>query len=419
MKRLFVAVLSLLAVFGWAEGTKEVTEMTVVIAGFGVTAIVEGDMLDDFRAEYPFLTFEAREADVATGEDIVMNALIAAGEIPDVYTDFLGRAGKYVAPSFAVALDIDESEWYAEQLEPYKRGGQLLALPQATPGQAMVLNLTFLDQIGYELPEGIEDGWTIDEFLGLCEAVKRAAVPDVYATGLFGANPSADYLWINWFGSFGVKSFFADEYTRTTAYDPAFLEAWRFFRLLLDRGYVHPNAAMWAVSPDFLQAIGNGTMIAYGARMGWPGGMQGNYNKGGEHYEWMAVPFPSVDGSLVPTAAGPHIVVGHKSTDALRAEIIAKLVYRIATFNQESAAAYGTLPSLRSVVIPATLPQGEDVVARLARDAGILDVGMAVPDYMEIRSLGASVLQKLLKGELTPEQAHLEYADKITTIIGE
>lgn len=417
MKKLFVAVLILLAIFGWAEGAKEVKEMTVTLAGFGVAGLVDGDILDGIREEYPFLTLEAREADVATGEDVVMNALIAAGEIPDIYTDFLGRAGKYVTPTFAMALDIDESEWYADQLEAYKRGGKLYALPQAAPGQAMVLNLTFLESIGYELPEGIADGWTIDEFLELCEAVKQAGVPDVYATGLFGANPSADYLWVNWFASFGVTSFFADEYTRTTAYDPAFLETWKFFKLLLDRGYVHPNAAMWSVSPDFLQAIGKGTMVAFGSRMGWPSGMQANYNKDGQHYEWMAVPFPSVDGSLVPTAAGPHIVIGHKTSDPLRAEIIAKLVYMIATYNQEAGAAYGSLPAMSTVKIPDVLPQGEDVVARLALEAGILDVGMAVPRYMEIRSLGTTVLQKLLKGELTPEEAHREYADTITAII--
>ena len=61
--------------------------------------------------------------------------------------------------------------------------------------------------------------------------------------------------------------------------------------------------------------------------------------------------------------------------------------------------------------------KGEDFVVWLAQNFGILDVGFPNSWYYETRSAGPVVLQALLKGEITAEEAHQRYYEKITEII--
>ena len=416
MKRFTITILMiLLAATVFAEGRTEQPQedMTIAVCGVGVSGWAESDFLATISERYPFVTFEYYEADIATGEDVTMIALMASGDAPDIYTDFIGRAGKYVTPKFALPLEIDESVWFADQIAPFKRGGKLYALPEAVPAQAMAVNLALIEEAGYELPDGL--GWTISDFLDMARAVRDNT--DEYATGLFAASPSADYLWVNWFASFGVDNLFADEYTRSVANDPKMLDAWRFFDTLMQEGFIHPNSAMWGAG-DFLQAIGNGNMAAYGARMGWPTGMQKNYNKDGEHYEWVAKSFPSLDGEPVATAGGGHIIIGHKTENPLRAAIITDimLAYTSREMQFEKTRLSG-IPTRKDVPISTEMNPGEDIVVYLAQNFGLMDVGFPNRWYYETRSAGPTVLQPLLQGKITPEEAHQLYYEKITEII--
>ena len=424
MKRLAILILAVFITgFAFGAGSEEQKDMTIVVAGVGVGMGTEEapsqkmDLVYSVIMErYPFVTIETIDADIATGEDVTMLALLAAGTPPDIYTDFEGRAGKYVTPAFALPLEVDESLYFG--LAKYKRGGKLLALPENSAAQGMVINTSLLDEIGYTLP----DTWTIEDFLGMCAAVKAAGIEDVYGTGLFAANPSADYLWVNWFASFGITNFFNDDYTRSLADGPGFLAAWRFFDTLMREGYIHPNAAMWPVSPDFLGAIGAGTMAAYGARIGWADGMQSGAIANGKsrtgRYEWIVRQFPSADGQAV-TIAPAHIAVGHKTDDPVRAEIITELLLlwtgpEVQTANTRLSG----VPSRTDVPLSTTMNKGEDFVVDIAQNVGMLDVGFANSWYYETRSAGPKILQPLLKGDITPEQAHVMYFELIQAIIG-
>ena len=118
------------------------------------------------------------------------------------------------------------------------------------------------------------------------------------------------------------------------------------------------------------------------------------------------------------TAAGGHIVVGHKTDDPLRAQVITALVEGMTSREWQTDHTRKASVATRNDVPPSDeLMKGEDLVVWLAQEVGILDVGFPNSWYYETRSAGPEVLRPLLLGEIDAEEAAKLYYDMITEII--
>ena len=157
--------------------------------------------MDELSLFYPDIEFTVVDMAQVTGEDITVAAMVAAGDAPDIYVGFAGRAGKYLVSEYAQPLDIDESVWDADVLETYKHDGVLYGLPFSLPVQAMYINTTVTDAAGYDIPDG---AWDIFDYIEMLEAIRDSGY-EGWPTFLYAGSPSADYLWLNWFSAFGIE----------------------------------------------------------------------------------------------------------------------------------------------------------------------------------------------------------------------
>jgi len=413
MKRtiLFFLIL-LLPLMAFAGGGNESNEIT--IAG-GRSPCFEAPIAL-FQSRYNY-TISHIDVDFGTGESITMDALLAAGTPPDIYIDFIGRSGKYLDPAYALALDIDESLYNEGALDWCRRDGVLYALPFAFPGQAMCINTSMTK--GW-VPN---DDWTIDDFVEACKVIKSQAVDGYFASGLFAANPSGDYLHVNWFGAFGVDLFKNGDYTKSTANSPQAVKAFTFLKMLVDEGFVDPNAAAMS-DDDYVAQWSSGKIALAPIRPSWerfyvPGAIEAG--KLDEAFDTEYVPFPhdpSIAGA--PTTGGGSLAVGHKTDDVDKAEAIQELILLLTgkAFQTEQVTSNEGFPT-RTDVVGLNPSADEQVVGRIAAKFGFMDVGYANSWYYESRAVMPDVLRELYAGNITPEQAAKLYADTVDKIIAD
>jgi len=247
----------LLAVVVFAGGEKEVPLDNIRIlvngGGEGFWLIVE----DMFSEKYPEVMVEYLTIDLSTGATISMDTMVAQGDAPDVYKDFLGRTGKYMLPDFALNLSeaMDLSDFYPAMLASLSTDGVVYGLPGYGGYQGLMVNLDLLAEIGGELPG--PDGWTISEFLDLAEKCKAEGK---YVTGMFAGNQSGDYLYMNWFAAFGAEMY-TDGYAESALDTPEGLATIRFWKHLYDKGYI-PKESSVLTDDDYVLQVVRGEILA-------------------------------------------------------------------------------------------------------------------------------------------------------------
>jgi ABC-type glycerol-3-phosphate transport system substrate-binding protein len=298
-------------------------------------------------------------------------------------------------------------------LAPYRKNGELLALPQAGGAQAMAINLDIMDEIGYVIP----DSWTIDDFLKMAEMVKAKYNGKKWATGMFAANQSGDYLLNQWFASFGVSFYGPAGYDVSTIADTGGAKVYEFFKLLDAKGYIPPNSAS-LTDDDYAASWGDGNIAATAFFPSWmkpywdTAIKQGNIDK---PFRVKYVPFPAAPGvKKVPVYFSNAAVLAVKTGT----EIDKAAAYFIEVWNGQWAQTHilktGVM-STRSDVTPnqdVYLLQVSGVVAR----HGIQDVGLTDSRFTERRAQQFPILQRMLNGKVSPADAIKEYQAKLTSV---
>jgi len=364
---------------------------------------------------------------LADGTTISMDTLVAAGAYPNVYNDFTGRASRFMIRTAGwKAMDltpyVDVKGYF--DLVPWQRGGLLLGVPGVVPLQGIALNLDLLDAAGYKLPDAKD--WTIDAFLAMCEAVK-AKLPGKWGTALFAKSASADYLWMNWFGSFGAQVFVGGDYTRTAINSAQGVATLRFLQALVQKGYAPMDSAeLW--DDAALELWQRGIVAAMPIRPDWVAAfMKGALDQKmiAKAFRWVMYPFPRGPGvPAVPTlGAGSTAVVGESGNgrlDSFAGQLAAALGDR-AYQDETMASIGGSWPTIRGV---AEVPNGsaEDVAAwkvvnEIVQKAGIMDVGYTLSGYSAIRGELFPRLVELYNGKTTPEAALATYEKRVNEIL--
>ncbi len=417
MKRVFFFVLILLtAAIGFAEGTGEVTEITVLTTAPADDPIM-AYTLDAFADDYPGIDVVLLGLDLSDGSTMSMDALNAAKTPPNVYIDWVGRVSKFLVPEYALPLQdlIDTEGYFPGVLDPYTRDGDLLGIPQPAGAQGMAINLEIMADIGYE----VTADWTVDDFLEMAALVKAEYDGEKWATGMFAANQSGDYLINNWFAAFGADLYQDGDYTQTTIVESGGAVVYEFFQGMVRDGYVPEGAAM-LTDDDYVLYWARGELAASAFFPGWVGYYQGVVAaQGYEAFDFVFMPFPSATDHGTPTyVSSAAVVVANTGTDA---DAIAArfadiwngdvaqtmMTARLQIPNRSSA--YGFLPTNARVAETVAIVEAN----------GIMDVGLTGPHFAAVRPQHYPVLQKVLNLAITPDDAIAEYAARVNAALAD
>lgn len=392
------------------------------------------DAAERMQADYPGVTVEMLQVDLSDGSTLTMDALNAAGDAPNVYVDFIGRVSKSLVPEYALDLNgyIRDLDQYVD-LKPYTRDGAVLGLPDAGGAQGMAVNMDLMREIGFTPTWD----WTVEDFLKMAELVKQHEFVKVeivepgffgrlfgrkpkeirtpvakYATGMFAANQSGDYLINNWFATFGAE-YYADGYDYTTIAEGG-AKVYEFFQTLVRNGYIPPDSAT-LTDDDYVLQWARGELAATAFFPAWVKPYIDTVvaNGTGKPFEYQFFPFPG----QAPTYVSAGAFVVHKTGTEADKWAARFVEYANGVKFQEYTASIGSVPPRRDVSQPSDPRVAE--TSRIMADFGVFDLGSTMPFFARTRPQHFPILQRVLKLEVTPEDAIREYAAAINKAIAD
>ncbi len=430
MKRL-ILIIGMFALLGglmFAAGDKEPEGIELFMAGPDVDDPTTIALLEPFVAAHPDVKLTSVSVDVQGATTITMDNRIKSGMPIHVYRDYFSRVGKYTKHPGIKVLDLskywDQSDidaYMPGALDPYWVDGRLTTVPGAQRVVGMQINLTILEKVGYKLPP--PEDWTLDEFMKMSKAVKKANLPDVWPTMMFAENRSGDWHYMGWFPTFGAQ-LFADGYDYTTINTPEGLKVFEFWKMLQDEGYIPEEAVM--MNDDHLIAGREGGLLAAaGARFGDynnPEYMQSKIDQGiiDEPFESIYYPFPRTGDKMTPVLSTYDLAVGFETEDEYVNELVAELVGCL--MDKRAQEIHCRVP--QSAVIPSRADvdhghtedwfnAGYDIIVQ----AGFFDVGGSLSLYNDIRSCLHPQLQLMFSGQATPQEALDRYEAALNEVL--
>jgi ABC-type glycerol-3-phosphate transport system substrate-binding protein len=433
--RLLIAIVlfAVLVLPAFGEGQKDAAgrEVTILVGAdwkfvdFGIPIPDTGEetlfakLFNEFTKETG-ATGIFKPIDFSTGSSISIDSLVASGQAPDVYSDYAGRASKYMDPGYALALD----GYLAKEIPLYdktvmatlKRDGKVYALPNSAWVNGFTVNLDILKEVGYTLPA--QKDWTIDEFLKLAALIKAKA-PGKYVTVLFAKNQSSEEWWKIWFYAFGASMYKPGDYTKTTLNSPQGVATLRFFQQMLDMGYVPPDAAVQD-DDTALDLWARGKVAFLSMQVNHTGAMDTAVKSGvlAKPFEIAFIEMPHAKGvAHVPYTAGPGIAVVHKTDDEARNKLAARLAWWFTgTMYQKYSViqnkGFPTIAGVETVDNP-LIKQ----VAAVKKAAGVADWGLTMQKFSEVRAQMFPLMAEMYMGKKTPEAVLSQYEATVNKIL--
>lgn len=359
--------------------------------------------------------------DIQSGSTMSIDALVAAGIPPDVYTDFAGRVAKYMIPEYALDMkkyikDIDD--FAPSVLALTTRGGKVLALPTVSWAVTMSVNEDILAEVGYTLPAPKD--WTIEEYLKAAALIKAKA-PGKYTSMLIAMNQSSDQWWMPWFYAFGARVYAPGDYSKTVLNQPKALNALRFFQQLVASGYV-PGKPQTLCDDDVLTLWGSGKLAFMPMQIGHTAVMESAVKQGllAKPFKFKFIAFPHAKGEKpTPAAAGPSLVLVHKTDDEARNKLAARLAWYI------SGPEYQRFATLTDQGFPSRKSVGQPVkdnplwiqTAAIIEQNGVCDFGITTQTFSAVRVQLFPLMAEMYLGKLTPEQVLNQYEKNVNDIL--
>jgi ABC-type glycerol-3-phosphate transport system substrate-binding protein len=417
MKKMVVVILPLLCLgLSLFCAPKEITFLGYSVPEEDPT---EKHALALFKADFPDVTVKRLNANMQDGSTISIDALLAAGKAPNVYWDALVRASKLITLDYALGLDgyVRDLDKYAPGvLDPFRKGGKVLAVPCVGGVQGMCVNLDIMDEIGFVVP----DRWTIDDFLVMAEKVKTFYKGKKYATGMFAANQSGDYLINNWFASFGVQMYRSGDYSKTTVATTGGDKTYAFFQTLVRKGYI-PAGAATLNDDDYCADWSKGL---YAATAFFPGWQKDYWNTAIEQgfikapFRVKYVPFPRATGvaNTQVISSNYAALVVHKTGTEADTWAARFVEYYNDAYAQNIGITRGYIGNRTDTTVKSTDPNNE-AVAKIVQAGGIMDIGLTNPRYTATRAQHYPVLQKVLNLAITPEAGIKEYEARLNDVL--
>lgn len=424
MKKIWILLLMLLMLFsfwGCQKEKEKVTEITILHSG--PAAFLNGSdqfkmATEMFTKDYPEVKINLIQIDLSDGSTLTMDAMLAAGNAPNIYVDTLVRASKYITPDFALPLDDyvrDLNQYQEGVLNPYRRNGNLLALPIPGSAQGMAINLDIMREIDFN----VSWDWTIDEFLIMAEKVKNTFGGTKWATGMFAANQSGDYLINNWFASFGCEYYQNGDYSHTTIKETGGEKIYEFFQHLVEYGYLPPGCST-LTDDDYVIQWAKGDLAASAFFQSWTDPYfktvldQGLAEK---RFEYMFVPFPRGKGvDSVSTYMMNGAIVVHKTGTPADSIAARYAEYLNCPQIQIEYAKLLSIPNRTDVDIQIQDPRTAEIM-NIVSENGLFDVGLSMEKFALTRPQHYPILQRVLNLDISPQEAINLYEQKINEVL--
>lgn len=289
---------------------------------FGVDTGFEQSLIDAFQAANPGITVKLSILDFTSGPEALASA-IEAETAPDILFDAPGRIIEYGRAGKLVKLDDMFTDEYAKDvgnndlLDACKADGVAYMYPLSVAPFYMGLNKEMLekaDAMQYVNLEG-DRGWTTDNFVKMCEALRDAKVaqtPGIVYCGGQGGDQGTRALVNNLYGSSIVGA------DGKWGIDENGIKSIQLLQKMVADKALDANTAYAAA--DELQAFQQSVCA-----MSFCWGTSSAITYKAEDYTQISVPFPSDDGkpSLEYLANG-YCVFDNK--DAAKAEASKKFL---------------------------------------------------------------------------------------------
>jgi ABC-type glycerol-3-phosphate transport system substrate-binding protein len=253
----------------------------------------------------------------------------------------------------------------------------------------------------------------------MAELVKQKYNGKKFATGMFAANQSGDYLLNNWFASFGTNFYENGNYNDPVMASEGGSKVYEFYQTLMKNGYIHPNSANLS-DDDYIMQWMKGEIVATAFFPTWckayfESALSQGLIKKIPEYKMVSFPRAAwVD--KVKTYTNSYGIVAHKTGTKLD-EISARFIeYFNGVENQALQAKYQNNTPNRTDVIYIPTDAGIIAVDKLVKENGVMDVGLSDPRFPERRALQYPILQKVLNLKIDPRKAIFEYQDAMKKV---
>ena len=425
MKRLLIPLLLLLGAAvlfagGQKEASEKVYELILVdtgsspwdnLAGYDVDTGGFPSFQDKLNAEFlqthPNVELVYIHRDVTQGS-MTVDALMAKGTPPDVWLDAAGYFRNYMNDEYALRLEeyMDLSVYQEDLVAPYTRDGHVYALPMSNVATGLAINVDMLKAIGYTLPP--QEEWTTDEFLRLCEQLKAAGYPGTMIMtkqGLISWN-------MIWLYAFGAELYQNQDYSKVTINTPEAVKGLEYMKLLVDRGYTPPfpnevdddmAVELFTTGKVFSCLMQNGHTDYWIPEQVKQGGLDEVFE-----YTFVHVPHgPGVD--FTPVYGYQTCVIAHRSEDEAKNALVVELFKtRVGPeYQRYVTMLQGGFPTLKDFEIPnmgTAAKRSYQAIAKLAPEAGIMDLGGMHPRAREVSDAWKIPIQEFMEGTISAQE---------------
>ncbi|WP_353808674.1 ABC transporter substrate-binding protein [Agromyces sp. SYSU T00194] len=399
---------------GGSTGEQELSDEPVTLTftwwGNDTRHEITEQLIEVFEEQNPNITVEPQYTDWSGYWD-KLSTSVAAGDIPDIIQMDEKQLSTYAANGVLLDLgsleSLDTGDFPAAVLGTGALDGTQYGIPVGINSYTYMANLDLLDEYGIELPD--DTTWTWDEFVATAQAVSDASGGDVVGSQSWGFE---DGGLKNWLRQQGSDLYSADGGIAATEEDLA--SWWQFLLDSTDAGALpDPSATIEREAGGLAESFTATNESAFGPW--WSNQVQALRDASGQNLVALRVP-GSADGSPYYK---PSMFWSASSKTEHPAEVALFLDFLA---NSEDAAdlllterGVPANEAIRAYVTPQLDEVNKSVVEYL--DALAPEVGDAPPATPPgggaIEDVIDQNTQKVLFGELTPEEAAAAFIEEL------
>ena len=383
-------------------------------------------LAEAFMAMHPNVTIEV---EALKWEDLTtkVTAAIAAGSPPNVLKDYLGRTSGYAWQGLLEPMEdaIPQEElddYYPDLVTQYTIDGHMHGLPLFYWITHMTGNKALWEDVGALDLLPLDDGeWTFEEFEAAINAVKTG--DDVWPYGLQVASEQGDYHYLGPIWGMGADLYAEGDYSQVVLDSPEGVAALEKIVQWVNEELIEPGAT--TITGEELNNIWmKGQMGVWGGGLATKNAVyvaeqEGRIDPDVKIDLFFAMYPHAADVKTGGMAAGPTGAVVFKQDDPeVRYWSIEFARFLANPDNQrEYCINSSQFPSRKSVGTPLAGDVDYERLLGWIDEWGLENLGLASPNYYEVRVELYPRLQQAMLGEKTAAEALADYAEAANAIL--